>query len=159
MLLQSLMGGKGLQTNPPPPHPPSGRGLQVDPPGYYQRSPPFDGPWSQPCWGFFWVTSGHASVAKNYWPPYWTWDPTCGDWTLVQKHACYALWVLVTGRRNTESVSSFPELYFDTKIMRFLLFQLHKISCFNKASMAALDRIEYSLDFVFNRLQSSNRFF
>ena len=65
----------------------------------------------------------------------------------------------IVGTCNTESDSSFPELYFDTKIVGFLLFQLHKISCFNKASMAALDRIEYSLDFGFNRLQSSNRFF
>ena len=32
--------------------------------------------------------------------PFWTWDPTCGDWTLVQKHPCYPLWVLAIGRRN-----------------------------------------------------------
>ena len=40
------MGGKGLQTDPPP-HPPCGRGLQVDLPGYYHRPPLFYGTWSQ----------------------------------------------------------------------------------------------------------------
>ena len=47
---------------------------------------------------------------------------------------------------------------FDTKIMGFLLFTSDEINCFIKAPMAAVDRIEYSLDFGFSRLQSSNRF-
>ena len=94
------------------------------------------------------MTSGHASVAKILGRHIGRETQHVGLDT-SKKHACYALWVLATARRNTESVSSFPELYFDTKIVGFLLFQLHKISCFNKASMAALDRIEYSLDFGF----------